>query len=190
MTTDKRCYLLNQAIQLSGSGFAATRAYVASVDGVYIPPSGETDSSGGFSVALHPGGLAAGVAQSVDHVDVTDGTSTAGSTFTLTRAAGARFVSATGTTVTTLRARLQVWGFALDGSARAVYLHYIAPSGRAHKTVSVGNTGGQCGYLRSPSRRVFPFTPSAGSWTLQVDTRSSYARHPGGPVARITVKLG
>jgi hypothetical protein len=37
---------------------------------------------------------------------------------------------------------------------------------------------------------VFPFAPTVGQWTIQVDTQRSYSRHPGGPVARIGVQIG
>ena len=49
--------------------------------------------------------------------------------------------------------------------------------------------GGQCGYLRTGKLRVFPFSPSGGTWTLQIDTRRRYAKRPGGPVARISVQI-
>lgn len=56
-------------------------------------------------------------------------------------------------------------------------------------TVKLGHTGGQCGYLLTRSRHVFPFDPSVGNWTLQLDTSPSYTRFPRGPVARIGVRL-
>jgi hypothetical protein len=172
------------------------------VDGVFFG-SGTTDGEGNFGVALKPGALPAGAAQHVDHVMVNDGTgNTAGASFTLTRPAGARIAALRGSG-THLSGRFQVWGFSLGGIARQVYLHYISPSKQVRnssglkfvvpstqrKEVALGNTHGACGFLLTGRRRVFPFSPSPGIWTLQVDTRASYARHPGGPVSRIRVSI-
>jgi hypothetical protein len=39
-------------------------------------------------------------------------------------------------------------------------------------------------------RELFvPSSLSRGTWTLQVDTRRSYARHPDGPVTSIRVGI-
>jgi hypothetical protein len=65
----------------------------------------------------------------------------------------------------------------------------VSPSGHTARTTSLGHAGGQCGYLRTGNLRVFPFSPSAGTWTLQVDTSRRYAKRPGGPVARISVQI-
>ena len=108
--------------------------------------------------------------------------------FTLTRPAGARFLATSGSG-TSLKAPIEVWGFSLSGKRVRVYVHYVAPRGRARKTVAVGRTGGQCGYLRTSDRKVFPFSPSRGTWTFQIDTRSRYSRHPRGPVQRIKVAV-
>jgi hypothetical protein len=187
VSTNHGCYLVGKQVTLTGAGFAAARAYVVTLDGVYFGMSG-TDAHGGFSVKFGPGGLPAGFAQTVDQLDATDGTSTASTTFTVTRSAGARFLAARGNP-RTLRSPFEVWGFSLNGARRSVYLHYVSPSGGVRKTISLGHTGGQCGYLRTGRRRVFPFAPAAGVWTLQIDTRPGYARHPGGPVARVQVGI-
>jgi hypothetical protein len=182
------CYLVGEPVRLRGSGFAPARSYIVSIDGVYFGQS-QTDTSGGFSAGLIPGGLDAGVAQQTYRLEASDGILNAQTVFTVTRRAGARFLATSGNP-NSLRAPFQVWGFALNGPNRAVYLHYVSPSGTAQTTVNLGRTGGQCGYLQTPSRRVFPFTPSLGSWTLQVDTRHAYTSHPGGQVARIGVRIG
>ena len=90
----------------------------------------------------------------------------------------------------TLRAPFELWGFAPDGRRHIAYLHYVDPGGTVRMTVTLGRMGGQCGYLLTGRRRVFPFTPSRGTWTLQIDTRHAYARRPGGPVQRIAVRIG
>jgi hypothetical protein len=158
-----------------------------SVDGIDFGQS-TTNASGAFSSSLIPGGLGAGLAQYVHHLDATDGTTSAGTTFTVTRRAGARFLAATGNPHT-LRAPFQVWGFALDGRRKRVYVHYVSPSGRAARSYVLGTSGGQCGYVRTKVRRVFPFSPTVGVWTIQVDTARRYAKRVGGPVSRIRVQI-
>jgi hypothetical protein len=172
---------------MSGSGFAAGREYVVSIDGVYFGHN-TTNASGGFHTGLRPGGLGAGVAQSIEHVEATDGTVTARTAFTLTRPTGARFLATSGNP-NTLRAQFQVWGFGLDGRQRPVYIHYVAPSGAVRRSVLIGNARGRCGYALTPARRVFPFKPTRGRWTLQLDSNPAYSSTPGGPVARIGVRI-
>jgi hypothetical protein len=185
--TNHGCYLVGQSVTVAGSGFAPHRRVEVAIDGVDFKQQ-TTDSAGGFRGSLAPGGLGANIVQSLDHLDATDGTVSADTSFTLTRTAGARFLAARGNP-NTLRAPFQVWGFALDGHPRTAYVHYVSPSGSMRETVKLGRTGGQCGYLMTGRRRVFPFAPSRGSWTLQVDTRPSYTRHPHGPVSRIAVRI-
>jgi hypothetical protein len=187
LTTARDCYLVGQAVDLRGTGFSPFRTYVVTIDGVYLGGR-TTDAQGAFSIPIHPGGLPSGIAQHVDRLNVTDGNSSAQTTFTLTRSAGARVLTSGGNPAT-LQGQFLVWGFSTSGIVRPVYVHYIAPSGRVRKTVSLGQTGGQCGYLKTGRRRVFPVSLSSGTWTLQIDTQSSYRRHPGGPVTRIRVAI-
>jgi hypothetical protein len=53
----------------------------------------------------------------------------------------------------------------------------------------MGRVGGQCGFLQTRPRRMFPFAPSVGQWTLQVDTLRSYAAQPTGAWARVRVLI-
>jgi hypothetical protein len=186
--TDRGCYSVGQRVKISGTGFAAAQVYDVAVDGIDFGQA-TTTTSGTFASRLIPGGLAAGQAQLVHHLDVSDGTSDAAATFTVSRGRpGARFL-ASGGDVRTLKASLEVWDFSPQGKNPSAYLHYVSPSGHAARTTSLGHAGGQCGYLRTGKLRVFPFSPSAGTWTLQVDTSRRYAKHPGGPVARISVQI-
>jgi hypothetical protein len=185
--TNRSCYLVGQRVTISGAGFAPRRGFEVTIDGVDFGQS-ETNAAGAFSGSLIPGGLHAGQAQQVDKLNATDGTSTANARFTVTRKAGGRLQASSGNPHT-LRAPFEVWGFALDGGRRTVYLHYLGPSGRPRRTVVIGRTGGQCGYLRTDRRRVFPFSPSLGRWTLQLDTRRRSSPTPGGPVARIRIQI-
>lgn len=185
--TDQTCYLVGNPIALYGSGFAANRTYDVTDDGVDFGQA-KTDAEGGFVTRFSPGGLAAGVVQSVHRIDVTDGTRQATTTFTVTRSTGARFEATRGDP-RALRAPFQAWGFGIDGVERQLYLHYIDPNGRPRTTVSLGRARGQCGYLLSRPRRFFPFTPGLGRWTLQIDSSRRYAARPRGPAARIAVVI-
>jgi len=185
VSAGRGCYVVGRAVALSGSGFASRREYVVSVDGIYFGES-TTRANGTFSSSLRPGGLGAGVAQQVEQLEVTDGTMVADASFTLTRATGARFL-ATGGSAGALRAPFEAWDLSPSGVQRTAYLHYLRPSGAPQETVELGVTSGQCGYLRTAKRKVFPFAPYPGTWTFQIDTRKAYSPHPGGPVARIRV---
>jgi len=185
--TNRGCYLVGQRVNVTGSGFAVSRQHDVAIDGVDFGQS-RTDTAGTFSVNLVPGGLPAGQAQHVDHVNVTDGTLSADSRFTLTRSAGARFLATSGNPHT-LRAPFEIWGFSLGGDRKNVYLHHVSPAGAARRAITLGQTSGQCGYLRTGKRRFFPFSPSLGTWTIQVDTSPDYAKAPGGPVSRIRVQI-
>jgi hypothetical protein len=178
------CAVVGRSVSLSGRGFAGRREYVVSLDGVYFGES-KTRANGSFHSSLRPGGLGAGVAQQVEQLEATDGTSIADTSFTLTRATGARFISSGGTPGT-LTAPFEVWDLS-PGAHRQAYLHYVSPSGAERETVTLGMTTGQCGYLRTAKRKVFPFTATIGTWTFQIDTRKAYSPHPGGQVARIQV---
>jgi hypothetical protein len=187
VTTNHGCYPVGQKVTLTGNGFAAARAYVVSVDDVYYGESG-TSATGAFSVTFGPGGLGANVAQSIDNLIATDGTTTAATTFTVTRPTGARFLAKKGNPAT-LHAPFELWDFSSTGAHQAVYLHYVAPTGALRQTVALGRTTGECGYLKTRSMRVFPFKPTFGYWHLQVDTQRAYSAHPSGPVARILVGI-
>jgi hypothetical protein len=178
---------VGNAVRFSGSGFAPDRTYDVAVDGVDFGRS-KTDSAGSVSDHIVPGGLPAGVPQSADRLDISDGTTEATTTFTASRSAGARFLASTGDP-RTLSAPFQVWGFSPRGAAVDVYLHYVSPSGNARSTLRLGRAGGQCGYLVTRRERVFPFSSSTGTWTLQVDTHRGYSSRPSGAVARIYVRI-
>ena len=84
----------------------------------------------------------------------------------------------------TTRVRFSAFGFAAGLPTAAVhppvYLHYVSPKGKVAKTVLIGTGTGVCGSIRTTAlRRLFPFTPSRGRWTLQFDTRKIYKRGVG-----------
>jgi hypothetical protein len=187
LRTDRGCYGVGQRVGLHATGFAPRQPFFVTVDDVNFGSS-STDGQGAFETSFIPGGLGRNVAQHVYRVAANDGTSTASTRFTVSRPTGARFLATTGDP-RTLRAPFEVWGFASDGRRRPVYLHYVAPNGRARKTLGIGHTGGQCGYLRTPAIRVFPFVPTFGTWKLQLDTSRSYSSRPSGPRATIRVRI-
>jgi hypothetical protein len=184
--TDHGCYVVGQIVHVAGRGFKPTRQFDLAVDGVDFGQA-TTSGFGTFAVRVGLGGLS-GVAQHVESLSATDGSSQADAEVTLTARTGARILARRGS-VRTLKAPVEVWDFSPNGARRRVYLHYIRPNGRVARTAGLGTTGGQCGYLRTASRRVFPFTPSHGTWTLQIDTQRGYAARPSGPVQRIRVAV-
>jgi hypothetical protein len=188
ISTDHGCYLVGQTVRLSGQGFTPSSTYVVTLDGVYLGQR-STDAQGNFAIPVHPGGLPAGAAQHVDHVKVSDGTNNGNATFTVTRPAGARILAAGGSNPQSIRVRFQVWGFSLAGASRQVYVHYVDPSGSQQARTLLGRVGGQCGYFTFPSQRLFPFSVSRGTWTLQFDTHKSYSSHPSGPAPKIPVTV-
>jgi hypothetical protein len=189
VSTNHACYGVGQPAQLSGSGFAPSTQLAVTVEGVLFTPSPYSDSNGAFSIQLHPGGLPSGVAQHTDHVMVDDGMgNTAKTSFTLTRSLAR--LTALQKTSHGYSGKFQVWGFSLGGTAREVYLHYVSPSGRRGRTVALGQTVGACGHMLSKRQLFLPFSLARGTWTLQVDTRRAYSRHPDGPASRIRVAIG
>jgi hypothetical protein len=189
VTTNHACYAVGQAAQLSGSGFAPSTELAVSVDGVLFRPSPSTASNGGFSIRLHPGGLPSGIAQHTDHVMVNDGSGHIARTwFTITRSLAQ--LTALHSTSSGYTGQIRVWGFSLNAGPREVYLHYVSPSGRPARTLALGKTAGACGHMRSKRELFLPFSLGSGTWTLQVDTRRSYARHPDGPATQIRVRIG
>jgi len=188
VTTGRGCYLVGEHVQAVGSGFAPTREFDMSLDGVDLGQS-TTNSTGGFDVSFRPSvSWGPSIVQHVYQLDATDGTSSADTRFTVTRPTLGRFLATRGS-ANSQRARFQVMGFALNGVLRTVYLHYVSPSGRARTTVTLGRDTGQCGYLLTGPRRVFPFTPSRGTWTFQYDTQQTYSKSPAGPVSKVPVRV-
>jgi hypothetical protein len=197
LSTNQSCYLVGQKVLIAGSGFPTSRSYELAVDGVDIV-NAMTNSFGGFTASLIPGGLGAGVAQYVHLLTANDGTGLTSASFTVTRTTGARIVASTGAAAS-LRGPFQLWGFNLvhdkplpastPAPSLPVYVHYLSPHHHLRTTVALGHTGGQCGYLKTAKRRVFPFNPSSGLWTLQVDSQHTYSAHPVGPVAKIPVRV-
>ena len=83
-----------------------------------------------------------------------------------------------------VRVRFSAFGFGVGLAATAprppIYLHYVNPRGKLKRTVLLGIGAGVCGSIRrTPLRRLFPFRPTRGKWTLQFDTHKLYTRGTG-----------
>ncbi len=80
-----------------------------------------------------------------------------------------------------LRVRFSVFGFGIEtrpGEKQPrVYVHYVDRKGKSRKTVALGQGKGSCGSIRrTRKRKLFPFRPSSGTWSLQFDTRKRYVK--------------
>lgn len=191
--TNQGCYLLNQPVTITGSGFAPSMMYTITLDGVRVPGSDMTDASGAFKTSILPGGLDAGYAQKTHILTADDGINLAQATITVTRPTGALVITGTGPAAR-VRARFEAWGFDLKNDkpppvvpgrpAPPVYVHYVNPRGRLIMTIPIGLAHGQCGYVKSAPRPLFGFSPGHGTWTLQFDTNARYRKHPTGPVVK------
>ncbi|HVP01071.1 MAG TPA: hypothetical protein VMT10_00770 [Solirubrobacteraceae bacterium] len=81
----------------------------------------------------------------------------------------------------TLRVHFIAYGFGTATPAGqpmpTVYVHYIDPRGKLRKTVAIGAGTAPCGTIkRTALRKLFPFTPRSGTWTLQYDTQQKYVK--------------
>lgn len=81
----------------------------------------------------------------------------------------------------TLKVHFIAYGFGTATAAGqpmpTVYVHYVDPSGKLKRTVAIGAGTAPCGTIkRSALRKLFPFSPRSGTWTLQYDTQKRYVR--------------
>jgi hypothetical protein len=84
----------------------------------------------------------------------------------------------------TLRVRFSAFGFGVATAAGQpmpkVYVHYVDPRRKVRRTISLGAGTAPCGTIaRTALRKLFPFTPRSGKWTLQFDTNPVYRRGTG-----------
>ena len=193
LTTDARCYAQGAPLRLTANGLAPRAPLTVSLDGQALRyRDGSTpraDDAGTFASSFAVPGLASGVTQLRHLLAVDDGTTRVRRRFTVSRPPGADFAPRDGDP-RTLRVRFTLWGFALAGGSNArAWLHWVDPDGAVRKTVALGVTQGDCGQLTSAARRVFPFEPEPGRWTLAIDTRRRYRVQSDGPRAKIPVNV-
>jgi hypothetical protein len=183
VTVDRACFAdpadRRDVVQLSGSGFAPDADYQVTLDGQPLTGgTGRTDAAGNLAgrfVAPGVGTVSRIARQHTFRLGVQQGPNRPETRFTVSRLF-ASFKPTAGDPAA-LRVRFSLYGFSLQGIATPpVYLHYVGPSGRVARTVRLGTAAQDCGFLRTGRRRLFGFTPRAGSWRLQFDTRRRYTR--------------
>jgi hypothetical protein len=175
--TDRTCYLQTEKtnVTVSGNGFAPNQPYDVTLDGTALTGGlGTMDPAGAMQGAFAPPMLADDELERRFDVAVTSSGVSAAAKFTVTRLK-ANFAPSEGDP-TKLKVRFSVAGFGLVTHHPDVYVHYVAPNGKAKETVRLGQAAGQCGRItRTAKRRLFPFKrPALGKWKLQFDTTKSF----------------
>ena len=85
---------------------------------------------------------------------------------------------------TSLRVRFSAFGFGVATPTGQpmpkVYVHYVDPKHKVRRTITLGTGTGPCGTIaKTALRKLFPFDPRSGKWTLQFDTNPVYHRGTG-----------
>jgi hypothetical protein len=184
VATGRACYADPSArkdtVTWAGSGFTPGGLFQAALDGATLDAgSGTVDAAGaaagGFAAPSLNAVIAPGTMRHTFRLTVLEGANAPTTSFTVSKLR-ASFTPAAGNP-RTLRVRFVLHGFGLAGaSAPAIYAHYVRPSGRVRTTVRLGSGKGACGALTTKRRRLFPFAPTRGTWTLQFDTARAYVR--------------
>ena len=189
LKTELPCYLRNQTVRISGSGFSPNASYTVILDRTAIGTS-TVAADGSVAGSLSSGNLPRGGHELRHRLQVTDGTNIGRAAFSTT-AFSAEFSPPSGDP-RTLRVSFAAFGIGLGHSGPVgVYLHYLDPHGHLLATIQVGRTAGSCGNLaHSSTRPLFPFHHVvAGKWLLQFDTRRSYSADNQPRIVR-TVAVG
>lgn len=84
----------------------------------------------------------------------------------------------------TRRVRWSGRGFVGDGP---VYAHYVR-AGRERETIRLARPRGACGRF-SVRRRQFPFRPSIGAWTVQIDQQPRFSSPPNSPFVQLPIAV-
>ncbi len=184
VTTGRACYADPSArkdtVTWHGTGFTPGAAFQAALDGSAMEAGiGAVDASGGargsFAAPALNAVIAPGTMEHTFQLSVHEGTNAPATQFTVSKLR-ARFLPASGNP-RTLRVRFSVYGFGLSGATSpGIYVHYVRPDGRVRTTVRLGTGRGACASLTTARRRLFPFRPTSGAWTLQFDTSRRYVR--------------
>jgi hypothetical protein len=187
VTTDKRCYREHSSVIASLSGFAPSSPLTVKLDGATIS-SGQTstDASGSFRGQTETPGLAAHTLEHRSTLAISDPTTSASATFFVTRSTGAALSGRAGK-AQRRKVHFDVWGFALDGRRRQVYVHYVRPNGKLGTTVRLGHTSGSCGVLHSALRAELPAAAEPGRWVLVLDANRKLSSRTGAPRIKIAV---
>jgi hypothetical protein len=169
------CYLPDQSVAVSGSGFTPGHAYTVSLDRAGIG-GGTVRPDGTLSGTLSSGALPRGVTTVRHELGADDGQLRGSASFEVS-AFSAGFIPKSGDP-RTLKVRYSVHGLGVAAPAGTyIWLHYLSPGGHLRKTVAIGRTSYPCGSLRISRRhRLFPFhVAPRGRWRLQFDLEPAFS---------------
>ena len=162
-------------IGLTGSGFTPGAQYQVVLDGQPVPGGTGTVNADGTVSGTLPAPAVTQMGEEDHTISVQEGANTPSTTFTVTRVIG-DFTPSRGNP-RTLKVKFLAFGFGLVADNPTIYVHYVAPNKKVRRTVRLGRGVGRCGRLSSSQRRrLFPFKPERGRWTLQFDTQREYVR--------------
>lgn len=174
LRTDTRCYQEQQEVVVRGAGFAPLSIVNVARNGKVFA-SAQADANGTFVGKFATPVTPDEVRERLYRLTASDMVNTAQTTYRSTKIF-ANFKPGSGNPAT-LRVRFTINGFGLVQRRSSVYLHYVAPNGKARRTVRLGRAAGVCGRIaRTRKRRLFPFKAERGKWILQFDTRKRYER--------------
>lgn len=170
VSVNHACYQTAQSGTLHGTGFDPSSPWAAKLDGKAFG-SGKTSSTGtitaAFGVPKHL--LTGSMGEDSYRLVVREGKHSVSTTFLVTHLS-AGFSPSKGT-LATLKVHFNLLGWGRGGT---LYLHYVSPKGNVRLNRSLGPAGGACGHLTTSLLKLFPFTPTVGTWTLQFDKNPSY----------------
>lgn len=183
VNVDRPCYPGDEGapVKITGSGYAPNADFLVLLNGGVVG-TGTADAAGNVAAEVEApappqGGKTAHDKQ--QRVEIRQGQTTAGRAF---RTAGVfgDFNPGSGDPKR-LKVRFSAFGFGIDtprGKKQPlIYVHYVDRKGRSRKTIKLGRGKGACGSIRRTARRkLFPFRPSSGRWTLQFDTNRKYKK--------------
>ncbi len=182
----KRCYVSvakgsTEPVSLSAAGFAASAAVDVRVDGDPVATV-TAGSDGRIEARFNPPHQERG--QRRFQIELTQRDDPSHSVVLTSRvtalAATLRPRAARPRSTVTWRGR----GFT---AAAPLYVHYVK-DGVAHRTVRLAVPRGACGRFRA-RRAQFPFRPSLGEWTLQIDQQRVFAPIPRTAFVRLPVRV-
>jgi hypothetical protein len=165
------CYETAERATLKGTGFAASSAWSARLDGAHFG-SGTTTSSGDITATFGvPSHLRKGsTGEDAYKLVVRQGKNSASATFLVTHL-DASFKPQSGD-ISTLKVRFTLLGWGRGGM---LYLHMVTPKGVSRMDRNLGAPQGACGHLTTSPLKLFPFTPKVGKWSLQFDKSKTYS---------------
>ncbi len=185
-SVDRACYAGDDGadLVLSGSGFAPGEQVQLMVAGGIVGVT-DADASGNVSTPFkvpEPPETGPSKHDKGYEIALVQGAVKATATFRSARVL-ADFSPGNGNP-STLRVRFSAYGFGIATATGQpmpkVYAHYVDPKGKVRRTITLGTGSAPCGTIaRTKLRKLFPFSPRAGKWTLQFDTNAAYHRGTG-----------